>query len=160
MKQTDRRQVVKFGRKTMKKQKIIELLRAHVAQRSGIDYRNYGDRVSFMGDYRRILKDGKHARELIRAVELSSITENTLIDAFSAYSGRLTLEDGALSYCAGQYFPTEYRAAACAVCAQALWNHYREDFAKCKRDGESDGSAIRRKFKTMFGRAIANRWFN
>jgi hypothetical protein len=145
----------------MNKEKIIQLLRAHVAQRSGIDGRDYGgSREAFMGDYRRILKDGKHARELIRAVELSDITGEALADAFRAYSGRLSLDGDKLSYCAGQYFPTEYRAAACAVCAQALWDHYREDFAKAKREGESDGTAIRRKFKTMFGRAIASRWFD
>lgn len=32
----------------------------------------------------------------------------------------------ALEYCAGQYWPTEYRAAACAVLASALWSYKRD----------------------------------
>ena len=32
----------------------LEALRAFVSRRSGIDWRNYGDRASFMCDYRRI----------------------------------------------------------------------------------------------------------
>jgi hypothetical protein len=31
-----------------------------------------------------------------------------------------------LSYCVGQYWPTEYRAAACAVLASALWDYKRD----------------------------------
>lgn len=145
-----------------KKAKLIALLYKHVSQRSGIEYANYGERSSFMGDYNRILKDGKQARELIRYVELSSITGDELEKAFSAYSGRLSIADNGnrLDYCTGQYFPTEYRAAACAVCAQALWDHYREDFCTNKKPGESDGDAIRRKFRQKYGRGLANRWFN
>jgi hypothetical protein len=32
-----------------------------------------------------------------------------------------------LDYCTGQYFPTEYRRAACAVLASALWSAKRDN---------------------------------
>jgi hypothetical protein len=66
----------------------------------------------------------------------------------------------ALDYCTGQYWPTEYRAAVCAVCASALWDYYREDFAKAANPGESPGDAIRRKFRRQFGAAMQRRWFD
>jgi len=52
---------------------ILEALARFVAQRSGIDSRNYGgSREAFMGDYRRILRDGREARALLRVVELNT----------------------------------------------------------------------------------------
>jgi hypothetical protein len=58
------------------------------------------------------------------------------------------------------YWPTEYRKVVCAIAAQALWDHYREDFSTAAKPGESAGDAIRRKFKQWFGRSIQTRWFN
>lgn len=112
----------------MKKETILAALSAFVSQRSGIDYRNYSERSSFMSDYRLILRRGKQAREMIRQVAWrDSITAQNLIDASNrAFSGRLQfVERGdkvGVEYITGQYFPTEYRAAACAVLAQVLWN--------------------------------------
>ena len=148
------------------KQVIIDNLRGFIAQRSGIDARNYishwqdtAGRAALRADQRTITKHGKHARELLRHVELSGITAQELVD--ESKGKRLEIsEDGSVTYIAGQYFATEYRAGVCAVLASALWNYYRDDFAALKRKDESDGDAIRRKFKTMFGRSIANAWFN
>ena len=48
---------------------ILEALARFVAQRSGIDARNYGgSREAFLEDYRRILRDGREARALLRVV--------------------------------------------------------------------------------------------
>jgi hypothetical protein len=138
------------------REQVLSLLHAFVGQRSGIDYQNYGERSSFMGDYNTILKDGKTARIMLQKIEWSSMTVETLLTGFSAFSGRLqiTEKDGEfrLDYCTGQYFPTEYRAAVCAVLASALWSHYRED--------SDTGESMRKKFRKMFGRGIASRWFN
>ena len=138
------------------KQKIIALLQKHINSRSGIDYRNYGSRQSFMADYRRILSHGRDARELLRAVEWRySITAEALREAFrSAYSGRLALSDDGsrLEYCADQYYATEYRAAACAVLSSALWAASISDY--------KDGDSLRAYFRREFGRGIASRWFN
>lgn len=147
----------------MKKQTMIEALRRFINQRSGIEFGNYqsGDwkasRKSFMGDYLPILRHGRHARIMLRAVELrDGITARDLIEASRAYSGRLQFveRDGGwvgVDYCTGQYFPTEYRNAACAVLARALWAFWAKD---CK-----DGAEIRKQAKREFGPAIARTWF-
>ena len=146
------------------KHAILSALRSFVSQRSGLDCRNYGDRDSLMGDYRPILRDGKTARRLLRQIELrDSITAENLAEACKrAFSGRVSLitrQDGSVSvdYCTGQYFPTEYRAAVCAVCASVFWGYFRE----CVPAGEVNaGESIRKQAKREFGRAIAARWFN
>ncbi len=141
----------------MSKQAIIQALHKFISQRSGMDYRNYGERESFMGDYRPILKHGRQARQLLREVELrDSITAEQIQAATRAYCGRLQLveRDGAVAvdYTTGQYFATEYRRAACAVLAQCLWDWLAKD---CK-----DGHSIRKSARREFGRGIASDWFN
>lgn len=141
------------------KQTIIDNLRGFIAQRSGMDHRNYGDRASYNQDRAKITRHGKHARELLRHVELSGITAEELVNASQGM--RLEIQDnGAISYTTGQYFPVEYRASACSLLSCVLWDYWRQDFAKCAKDNEAPGSAIRRKFREIFGRTIANAWFN
>jgi hypothetical protein len=100
----------------------------------------------------------KDARTLLRSVELSSITAPELLEAFSAFCGRLQITaadkpgEYRLDYCTGQYWPTEYRKAAAAVLAQALWNYHRDD--------TSTGDELRGKFRRMFGRGMQLAWFN
>lgn len=170
----------------LSKQTVITALYKFISQRSGIQYYNYGERTSFMSDYRRILRDGRDARLLLRAVDLrDSITAEHIIAASErAFSGRLTLKaraDGAVAvdYTTGQYFPTEYRAAACAVLASVLWGYFRANMPQAKGvkhasgfgvfrathetesyDGLSGGDWIRRAARREFGRGIAGRWFN
>ena len=148
----------------MDREQIITALHSFARQRSGMDFRNYGDVSAYRSEQRSITKDLHDARTLLRAVQLSSISDDTLKGAFRAFSGRLSIEDTPkgvrLKYCTGQYFPTEYRKAVCAVAAAALWDHYRESFVAAARPGESAGDAIRRCFKREFGRSIANRWFS
>ena len=164
-----------------KKQQIITALRAFVAQRSGMDWHNYGDVTSYRAEQRGIMRDGKEARELLRAVELrDSITADDIIKASkSAFSGRLSIverDDGAVAvdYCAGQYFPTEYRKAVCAVCASVLWDYMRDhcmpapELMHNSETGETlrrykgmrAGDYIRAQFRREYGRGIASRWFN
>ncbi len=112
------------------KEQIVALLDAWIRQRPGLDYGNYGDPVSYRAEVRSIGKDLQHARTLLRAVELSGITADELAESFNrAYSGRLSLIEHkgkpALDYCTGQYWPTEYRRAACAVLSSALWAYKR-----------------------------------
>ena len=143
---------------------ILSALRSFVSQRSGLDCRNYGDRDSIMRDYRPILRDGKTARLLLRQIERrDSITAENLSEACKrAFSGRVSLVtkdngDVSVDYCTGQYFPTEYRAAVCAVCASVFWGYFRE----CVPASEVNaGESIRRQAGREFGRAIAARWFN
>ena len=150
----------------MKKETIITAIRKFVAQRSGIEYANYqtGDwkasREAFMADSRPILRAGRDARVLLAAVSgRDGITAENIIEATSAFSGRLQIltRDGgstvAIDYTTGQYFPTEYRNAACAVLTTALWNY-------AAAQGYKTGNEIRKWARAEFGRGIASRWFN
>lgn len=158
---------------------IIQALRAFIAQRSGIEWANYGEREAFMGDYRPMLRHGKQAREMLRAIEWrdSITTEQIMSAARSAFSGRLSFvvrADGAVGvdYCTGQYFVTEYRRAVCAVLSSVLWNYWREnmpalEIAKapeaCPQVAHgivNAGDYIRRQARNEFGRGIAGTWFN
>lgn len=129
---------------------ILSLLAKHVAQRSGISFADYGDRDAFMRDYRKVLQHGRDARTLLRSFEARCLTADQLTDQLR--TSRLTLTDGAVDYCTGQYFPTEYRGAACRTIATAIWYAWR--------DAGLNREAIMRKARATFGRGIASRWFN
>lgn len=142
----------------MSKKAICNALRVFINQRSGIEWGNYGgSREAFLGDYRPILRHGRHARALLRWVEWhEGITAEMLQAASRAYSGRLQfVERGdkvGVDYTTGQYFPTEYRNAACAVLARAIWDYLAPDY--------KTGDEIRKTARREFGRAIQTTWFN
>ena len=170
------------GQVAATKQEICTLLRAFINQRPGLDFNNYGCATSYRAELRGITRQRADALQLLRAVELrDSIEVGELVAAFPrAYSGRLGLSEKggkiALSYCAGQYYPTEYRAAVCAVLARCLWVwvsancmpkgrlvHNSETGETFERYGPKDqraGDFIRDFFKREFGRGIQSRWFN
>ena len=147
------------------KQQIIDALYTFANKRPGLEPRDYirswddsEGRATYRAESRNITKDLNHARALLRRVELSGITAQEIIEASKeAFSGRLTIsatDDGIVkvSYCVGQYFPTEYRKAVASVCAQALWNYWRED--------SKTADSIRQLARREFPRAIARAYFN
>ena len=174
-----------------RKQAILAALDKFVRQRAGLEFGNYGDVTSYRAEQRSITKDLHHYRELERYVTWrDSITADMLLEAArSAYSGRLTLLvdsfgtgdettwDIEVSYCTGQYFPTEYRRAACAVLASAIWAAMRADMPAPREprltrthgtftsehdniEGKTPGDWLRSKARAEFGRGIAARWFS
>lgn len=142
--------------------RVLALLDAWTRQRSGLEYGNYGDWQAYRAEQRSVTRDLHHYRALRSAVAWREFTPAQWADAFRAYSGRLTLTHDAdgmprrLDYCTGQYFPTEYRRAACAVLASLLWR----DRAESTPAGEGCGNVIRAGFRREFGRAIAQRWLS
>ncbi len=143
------------------KPQIIDSLRTFINQRPGLEYANYGDLVSYRAEMRSITKDLHQARELLRYVGLrDSITGADIIAASkNAYSGRLTINaDATIDYCTGQYWPTEYRRAVCAVLAQAVWAWKRDQCMPA--DTAQPGDYLRASLKREFGRGMAARWFN
>lgn len=150
---------------TATREQITALLRAHIAQRSGIDPRNYWTRdhwnarsegkKAFMSDYRRILQQGREARQLLAYVERSTMTAETLLSGFKAYCGRLEItqkkQGPGIEYTTGQYFPTEYRAAACAVLARAIFEHWYFSGMNYEQ--------IQKQARQEFGAAITRKWF-
>lgn len=159
------------------KQQIIDSLHTFINRRPGLEYGNYGDPVAYRAETRAITKDLHQARELLRYVELrDSITSADIINASkSAYSGRLTIGgDAKIDYCTGQYWPTEYRRAVCAVLASAIWawkrdqcmpaptlHHNSETGETLHRyTGLRAGDYLRANLKREFGRGMASRWFS
>ena len=138
---------------------ILDALAKHINQRTGMDWRNYYSdwrdtegRKAFASEYREVLRDGRDARALLSYVRRSfTITgEEVLAACKRTFSGRLSFDVSTqeFNYCTGQYWPTEYRAAACAVLVAVLWER-------------AVASGDRRKWaRNEFGRGIAARWFN
>ena len=129
---------------------ILGELAAFAAKRPRLEYGNYCPRAAYRAEVRGITKDLHHARALLTAVRLSGVTEAQLVTALR--SGRLSWDGSRLDYCAGQYYPVEYRPAVCAVLASALWAYYRDD---CNCTGAQIRAAARRDLP----RAIVSRWF-
>ncbi len=181
---------------------ILTVLRTFINSRPGLNFANYGDVSAYRSEQRAITKDRDHALTLLQYVTWNrSIDADALRAAFrDAYSGRLSLGwrafgalkwqrcadlpadhdysggQFALDYCTGQYYPTEYRRAACAVLASAIWDYWRDGCMPSKHsapnwDGDkvysealrrfvSPGDWLRAKARAEFGRTIARRWFN
>lgn len=146
------------------KESLVAAIGKFIRQRSGIDWRNYGsDKFggAYKGDKWTIARHGKHARIMLAAVASDdAITVEQMIDGLTSCRRLSILQDGSIDYCTGQYFPTEYRAAACRYLAELLWVRHALTFHEMTRKGERASDAVRREFRRMFGRAIGNRWFN
>ena len=178
------------------KQAICDALAKFIRSRPGFEYANYGDHAGYSADVRRAARQKRDAETMLAAVRWrDSITGADLIEA--ARGERLTIEATRveypnqlptpygyrvrIDYCAGQYYPTEYRAGVCRVLASALWNWQREsmphgpnceklsngdrrywsDYARAgKGDFVSAGDWLRRKFRAEFGSSLARRYFN
>lgn len=122
---------------TTQHDKIVSALGAWIRQRPGLEPGNY-DRAGYISESRRITRQKHDAERLLdEAIRTGPHTDEAWRDAFRAFSGRLAWDSdkaigpkdtacGRLSYCTGQYWPTEYRAAAAAVLASLLWAHMRE----------------------------------
>jgi ribonuclease I len=167
---------------TSERDAILNLLDVWVRQRPGLDARNYirdsrdaDGRRAYFAECRKIARQLRDARVLLAAVRRSGISADRLREAFRAYSGRLTYTPGrGLDYTVGGYWPTEYRAAACAVLSSALWEHVRENSMPLgelvhnsetgetfyRHQGKRAGDWLRDYFRREFGRTLAARWFS
>lgn len=147
---------------TINRDDLLDSLGAFVHQKPGFESANYGgDRSLYLQDYRPTLQHLHDAEKMLAAVRWrESITTEDIISAsHRAFFGRLEISADAngrpvIDYTPGQYAPTEYRAAVCAVLAAALWAYWRRDMEP------GSGHAIRRKAVDEFGRGIARRWFD
>ncbi len=137
--------------------RLITALGAFINQRSGIEAGNYfsswrdSDGIkAFRQEQRDIARAGKHARALLNAVASRDISAADIASALrDSFSGRLSWNGARLDYCTGQYFPTEYSAAACAGLSLALRRYWR-----------ADGNDPQEWARNWLGRGIAARWFN
>lgn len=102
--------------------RVCSALQAWIAQRPGLSFADYGDTRAYRAESRSITRDRDDALALLRVARWRTVTKAQWADAFRAYSGRLSWDGERLSYCTGQYWPTEYRRAACGVLASLLWH--------------------------------------
>jgi len=152
---------------------IIEALTAFVNKGPRLEFWNYGDVKSYRNESRRITKQLHDFRALASKVVRTAsihkpITEDDLIEASRrAFSGRLTFTKNAengtykVDYCTGQYWCVEYRAAACAVLAEALQMFWNEDNPIEYGDGHdmTPNDWLVNQARLAMGHGIANRWF-
>ena len=150
------------------KSTILAALDAWIRQRPGLEFGNYGDWTAYRAEVRSIGKDLQHARALLRYVEWhDSITADMILDA--AKSGRLSIvvegDKVRIDYCAGQYWPTEYRPAVCRLLSSVIWHWMREnapvDAGPIDKFSNLQNVSpwIRKQASREFGTSIARRWF-
>jgi len=116
------------------KDTILAALSKFVESGPGLDFGNYGNISEYRAEQRQITRDLRDARALLSHWMMRShvVSANDLKQAFeSAFSGRLSWDGASLDYTTGQYYPTEYRKAVCAVIARALTIAYDpEDYRR------------------------------
>jgi hypothetical protein len=121
---------------------ILDALIRFVEVKPGLEYANYGDVKAYRKEARAIARDRADFYALLGVIYNMHILDNArltgrdLLDAsVSAFGGRLEINVnllnctppvGSLNYTVGQYRPTEYRKAACALLANTLWQKVRE----------------------------------
>lgn len=113
----------------------IDLLDVFVSQRPNLSFSDYGDLSAYRSDYAVILK-GLHVFNELKGILTQCFERDEIEKALTLNlnkeSNRLFLHNGELNYIVGQYFPTEYRGAACSALYSALRSlaskHYPEDY--------------------------------
>jgi hypothetical protein len=140
---------------TYDKNEVLGLLNSFVHTKPGLESGNYADAKSYNREKASITQQLMDARKMINFCLLHSVrfTDWT----FSAYAGRLVYTPptkhvrASVEYHAGQYYPTEFRAAVCAVLSSAIQDYHRE----CGYTIDE----IREQARKELGYGIANRWF-
>jgi hypothetical protein len=144
------------------KQQLLSLINHLAYEPAGLDPRNYGgdNTEGFREDKSRIALQLSDFKKIFIAVNnRDGLTEDHILFALDhSFSGRLSYEEKSksLTYCTGQYYPTEYRAACCAVLASALWSYMRD---LMPADTDNKGQWLRDYFKKELGRGVGTRWF-
>lgn len=128
----------------------IAMLRDFVAKRPGFELCNYGSMKYYRRDYNECLKDRNSFYELLNLAmdRYEARLNEVLTNYLSNSSDRLALENGKLRYHTGQYFPTEYRNAACRVLASLIWNSYRDEKREDGTKVYETGHEIRKAIKS------------
>lgn len=95
---------------------IFAAFKTWIAQRPGLEFGNYGDRRAYASELRSINKAKEAANKALREAQTYPFNPQAMADALTgSFSGRLSWTGTEFDYTTGQYWPTEYRAAAQAV---------------------------------------------
>lgn len=138
----------------------VYALSEFAARRPKFDFANYGDVKPYRADVRGATRDLHAVRELVRVARYLCTDDEILV---AARNSRVTLEpfandNGAgyrVSYCAGQYYPVEYRAGVARVLATAIWHAWAREIG----DRPDACTQIRRRAANELSRSVARRFF-
>lgn len=139
---------------------ILYALRTFAEQRPGIEPGNYADWGAYRNESARITRDLRDVRALLAAVQWrETIDADALRRACrDAFAGRVTLHETdagvSVSYCGGQYFPTEYRRAVAHVLGSALWAYFRDHCLA----GDVAGDAVRKYARRELGARLQRKY--
>lgn len=134
---------------------MLEKLHRFIRQRPQLEFANYGDAAIYRKELRQITRDKRDAEAMLFYVWRSQITPEELGNAAKcAFSGRLVWTGDEWDYTTGQYWPTEYRKAACAVLAHVLRGYWLTSRDELTPAGRAFGTA-----KAELGVGVAKRWF-
>lgn len=146
-----------------------ELLWDFAHKRPGFDLADYGGGRDgfkyYRQDYRRALADLHAFRELFYLAQRrhgSNFAEAVHRELLRT-SGRLTISEynpAKLQYITGQYFPTEFRAAACRLLVNLIWNDYMKERNTSGEPVYKDGHAIRKAIQAALRSRNTKSWFN
>ena len=159
-----------------RKQSILEALEGFVNQRPGREVTEYGSMQGYRRASREVTRDMHDYYKIRKQIAWrDSITADAILKAACR---RLTIKDisahyddgstyfvYSIHYVAGQYMPTEYRKAACAVLASAWWDVTRTDCPDFEVDASGDhtgsnpGEWMRAAAKRTFGLNLQRGYF-
>lgn len=136
---------------TNKLGEMLEKLHAFIRQRPCLEFGNYGNAAIYRKELRQITREKRDAEAMLFHVwRCHAMTPELVGNAAKvAFSGRLTWNGTDWEYTVGQYWPTEYRKAACVVLAFALRTYWSEPTL----------DRLFRQAKNTLGVGVAKRWF-
>lgn len=142
----------------------IDKLTAFVNQRPGLDLADYGDSKSYNKESREITNDRNQYFELLAfaygRVGMPELNDQ-LTEMLSNTGDRLALNSkGQIEYTEGQYFPTEYRPAACRALVSLIWRSFRDEKDEQGNDVYQDGNEIRKAISRNLSRGVIKNYFN
>ena len=134
----------------------VKTLVSFATQRPGLSFEDYGSGYWYRKDQREVVKDLHDFWELmgLAGTYVENLNDKLRITLMNS-SGRLTMnEQGVIQYCTGQYFPTEYRPAACQILSRLIWTRF------CDRYPDYTGTEIRKAIKKITSLRVYKNYFN
>ena len=153
----------------MEKTYVLVDLRSWVSKRPKLNPADYVStdpawRQGYKRDARRIAQQLRDAKAMLSYIDNEpTISADDIVQASRCAHGvtiQKKLSDGVfkgyfeLDYVQGQYWPTEYRRAACLTLSEAIWENVRNTEPGITKP------EIKKKIGAKLGRGLVNRWFN
>lgn len=145
----------------MNTETAVSMLSTFVDGRPGVESVNYASMRAYRREAASVTRDRRDFYTILN-FGYSTIKRRNLLDGLGdvleSSAGRITVEskpDGshAIRYYAGQYYPTEYRKAACDMLAAVMLENVR-------RSSVLSDDELHAFFRKAIGRRIANRYFS